>query len=77
MSIDFNDEQFENALLVIVIQLERSPVDCKLLQPRNASKPIDLHLFRLTDCKLLQNSNVPPPISSQLLKSMFFKEVQL
>lgn len=58
MSIDFNEEQDRNASSIIVVQLERSPTDCKLLQYENAFLSIVLHFFRLTDCKLLQFEKV-------------------
>ena len=77
MSIDFNDEQLWKADLPIVVQLERSPTDCKLLQPENASHSIVLHFFRLTDCKFWQPPKARPPIVLQLLKSMLFKDLQL
>lgn len=52
MSIDFNDEQDWKAPYIIVVQLERSPTDCKLLQLVNACDSIVMHFFRLTDCRL-------------------------
>ena len=77
MSIDFNEEQYWKALPIIVVQLERSSTDCKLLQFENALLSIVLHFFRLTDCKFLQFSKALLPIVSQLLISMLLRELQL